>query len=139
MIKNERQYKISKARLNEFNDSILELSKTTGNNSPATKLKRSALVSLADDLKRDIQEYDDLKSGVMPIEQLDTVEELARNLIRARISLNLSQKQLGKLVDLSEQQIQRYESTDYESISMSKIQKIISAMNLEINKRLIKS
>ncbi len=139
MIKNERQYKITKAQLDKFHKSIIELNekeKQEGS-SPLLKLQKSSLESLSDDLEREISEYDDLKSGMISISELHSLDELPQNLIKARLSLRLSQKKLGALVELSEQQIQRYESTEYESASISRIKQIATALELEVSKQLV--
>jgi transcriptional regulator with XRE-family HTH domain len=50
--------------------------------------------------------------------------------------LGLTQKQLAELVGLKEQQIQRYEETEYASASFSRMQEIISALGLEVKEKI---
>ncbi len=57
-------------------------------------------------------------------------------LIRARIALGLTQKQLAERVGLKEQQIQRYEDTDYASASFSRLKEIIEALGLDIEEKI---
>ena len=134
MIKNERQYKITKSHLDKFKETLLNLEKK--DTTPLTELEKSAIQSQMTDLKQEIDEYDDLKSGMVPVFGLNSIDQLPKTLIKARISLGLSQKKLGELIGLAEQQIQRYESTDYETANIARIKEIASALNLEIAKNM---
>ena len=64
------------------------------------------------------------------------IDDLPVGLIRARIALRLTQKQLAERVGLKEQQIQRYEETDYVSASFSRLQEIIKALGLDIEEKI---
>lgn len=134
MIKNERQYKITKSHFDNFKQTILDLEKKES--TPLLQLEKNALQSQMTDLKREIDEYHDLQSGMIPVFELNSIDELPKTLIKARISLGLSQKKLGDLIGLQEQQIQRYESTDYETASIARIKKIAKVLNLEIEKNI---
>jgi transcriptional regulator with XRE-family HTH domain len=57
-------------------------------------------------------------------------------MIRARIALGLTQKQLAERVGLKEQQIQRYEENDYASASFSRLKEIIKALGLDIEQKI---
>ena len=132
MIKNEMQYKVTKSQLEKFSKALEEM----GNKepSPMLRLEMDAIESQLVDLRREIEEYDDLKAKMTPITGLDSIDELPKVLIKARISLGLTQKELGDLVGLKEQQIQRYESNDYESASLSRVKEIADALNLAMKK-----
>ena len=134
MIKNERQYKITKSHFEKFKETFLDLE--SKDVTPLIELEKNAIQSQMTDLKREIDEYDDLKSGMIPVFELNSIDQLPKILIKARISLGLSQKKLGELIGLQEQQIQRYESTDYETASIDKIKEIASALNLEIERNI---
>lgn len=132
MIKNERQYKISKTKVEQFNSSLSSLQqKIVQSDDPFLKLEYDALQGQMLDLKRELQEYDDLKSGNIPILEFFSIEDLPTTLIKSRIALGLSQKDLAIKVNLQEQQIQRYEQTDYESASLSRLMEIFHALDLE--------
>ena len=138
MIKNERQYKITRSQVEKFKESLQTLKKSNktlpGVDPRFQKLEKDALESQLLDLEREIQEYEDLKTGKIPIMELLTIRDLPTTLIKARIALGLSQKDLADRIGLPEQQIQRYESTDYESASMTRMKQIIDALHLEIAK-----
>jgi len=62
----------------------------------------------------------------------NSLAELPTVLIRARIAQNLSQRELGELIGLKEQQIQRYESEQYASASLARLKEIADALKLNI-------
>jgi transcriptional regulator with XRE-family HTH domain len=56
------------------------------------------------------------------------VEAIPTSLICARIALGWTQKELAKRLGTTEQQIQKYEATEYESASFRKISEIVSVL-----------
>ncbi len=54
-------------------------------------------------------------------------------MIRARIASGLSQRGLADRLGLKEQQIQRYEASDYASASFARIKRVVSALGMELD------
>ena len=134
MIKNERQYRITKSQSAKFAETLTKLKeKSKGVDPLILKAQEEALKSQLQDIQNDIEEYDELRSGKIPILELRSLEELPYTLIKARISLGMSQKDLAELVGLKEQQIQRYESTDYSTANITRIQELIKALNIKVS------
>lgn len=63
---------------------------------------------------------------------VDSFDELPRSPVKARIALSLSQKDLADRPGMKEQQIQRYESTDYRSASMSRLHDVVQALGISV-------
>ena len=63
---------------------------------------------------------------------VDSFRELPQALVKARIALRLSQKALADHPGMQEQQIQRYESTDYQSASMSRLHDVVQALFVSV-------
>lgn len=137
MITNERQYRITKARLSDFHKAVkaYELDEATKRigSSVLAKAELEALKSEAEILSEQIQEYDDLKSGAVTILRAENLDELPSILIRARIARGLSQRQLADKLNLKEQQIQRYESDQYASASLRRLTEVARALQLKIS------
>ncbi len=136
MITNERQYRITKARLSDFQKAVTaydldEATKRIGS-SVLAKAELKALKSETEVLSEQIQEYDDLKSGAVTILRAENLDELPSILIRARIARGLSQRQLAGKLNLKEQQIQRYESDQYASASLRRLTEVARALHLKI-------
>ena len=136
MIKNERQYRISKAQVARFRGALETLKQTPpGDLHPVLlKAQREVVESQLGDLLAEVGEYEALQAGQQSALQLRSLDEIPGALIRARIAKRLSQKQLAEKIGLKEQQIQRYEATDYAAASFGRIQQVIRALNLRIRK-----
>jgi len=131
MIKNEREYKITKASLKKLEDALTHLQKLRkkgSSDSAKLKLQETATKSVMEDLKGQIGEYEQLKKGRFEATALEIVETVPTNLIRARIALGWTQKDLAARLGTTEQQIQKYEATDYKSASFKKIVEIASVL-----------
>ena len=85
------------------------------------------------DLENELLEYESLKAGKFRLDSLKVVADLPSVLIKARIAQGLSQKELAERIGLKEQQIQRYEATDYASANLARIQEVASAFNVDID------
>ena len=137
MIKNERQYRITRAQVERFERTIKELrsrSQTESNVHPLiAKAQEDAVSSQLEDLKREMREYESLKTSEFPIDELEVVSGLASMLIKARIASGMSQRDLAERIGLKEQQIQRYEATDYASASLSRIREIVSGLSGKVD------
>ena len=97
------------------------------------KAQEDALRSQLADLESELREYESLKAGEFQIDGLKAVADLPTTLIKARIAQGLSQKDLAERLGLKEQQIQRYEATDYASASLTRIKEIVSALGFDIS------
>lgn len=134
MIKNGRQYRITKAQIAKFRQALESLAREprNGMNPALLKAQREALQSQLGDLLAEAREYEALQRSNPRALKLDSLDEIPQALIRARIAKGLTQKQLAERVGLKEQQIQRYEATDYAAASFARIQVVIRALNLRI-------
>jgi ribosome-binding protein aMBF1 (putative translation factor) len=131
MIKNEREYKITKASLAKFESALKQLERLRlkgGKDAQKLKLQEAAAKSMRNELQEQLDEYEQLKCGKFKISALDVVEAIPTNLIRARIALGWTQRDLAQRLGTTEQQIQKYEATDYESASFRKIAEIASIL-----------
>ncbi len=130
MIKNERQYKITKAQADRFSQTLerLELDPGEGVHPLIAKARINAVRSQLADLEKELAEYEALKKGEFRMEGLNVVAGLPDVLIKARISQGLTQKDLAERMGLKEQQIQKYESSDYASASFARIREVADAL-----------
>lgn len=137
MIKNERQYRITKNQAERFSQTLASLrqrsGETEGVHPVIAKARENAVRSQLADLEEQLREYESLKAGNFEIKDLNVVADLPATLIKARISQGLSQKDLAERLSLKEQQIQRYEATDYASASLRRIKQVVSALGVEAN------
>ena len=137
MIKNERQYRITRAQAKRFSQALRNLQVDTDDryelHPRLRQMQAEALRSQLGDLEADIREYEALKEGSFAFEKLESISELPKLLICARIASGLTQRDLAGLLGLKEQQIQRYEASDYASASFTRIKEVVSALGIEVD------
>ncbi len=144
MIKNEKQYRITKAQARRFEEALAELA---GQERPLHikprlwQAQRDAAESQLQELHKQIDAYERLHMGKSKELVLEAVEDLPRTLIRARIASGMTQEGLAHRLGVKTQQIQRYEATDYERASFARILKVVQALGLRMPKpaRLIRT
>jgi transcriptional regulator with XRE-family HTH domain/dephospho-CoA kinase/Zn-dependent peptidase ImmA (M78 family) len=142
MIKNERQYRITRSQAQKFQAAIRELEETkpAKNVSPVLhKAQIDALRSQLVDLEEEIADYEALREGKRPVHELQTIEQIPAALIQSRIAGGLSQEQLAERLGLKPQQIQRYEATEYRAASLARVVEVARALRLPIREGLLPS
>jgi ribosome-binding protein aMBF1 (putative translation factor) len=137
MIKNERQYKITREQAVRFSNALKNLRQCpnadSGLHPLIAKAQEDAISSQLADLENELREYESLKAGEFRWDSLRVVADLPSILIKARIAQGLSQKDLAERIGLKEQQIQRYEATDYATANLARIKEVVNAFGVEIN------
>ena len=133
MISNERQYRITKAHAAKFASALQEATARNGVDPLLQKLEDEALRSQLCDLEQELREYEVLRSGDERVLTLDSFAELPAALIKAHIASGLTQKDLADRLGLKEQQIQRYEATDYTAASVRRLKQVIEALGIRVH------
>ena len=130
MIQNEHQYKVTQTKLRELDQASINLDINSSNLSKRLlQAEKKGIQALIDRLQLEVVEYDDLKQQRTPI-QISSIEELAIGLIKARISMGMTQKELATKIGVQEQQIQRYEDNKYASASLARLTEIAHALEI---------
>lgn len=141
MITNERQYKITRTEAEKFRQAIMEIKASSaareGVHPRLVQAEREALESQLDDLEREIAQYELLKTAAAPMISLDSFDDLAEGLIKARIAAGISQKELADRLGLKEQQVQRYEAERYASASYQRLRDIAAAIGVRIKNEIL--
>ena len=135
MIKNEKQYRITKAQVRRFQDAIAELAGQTRPSNIKPRLweaQREAARSQMQELREQIEAYERLTRCKEVV--LEAVEDLPKALIRARIAAGMTQEGLARRLGVKTQQVQRYEATEYESASFARILKVVQALGLSMTR-----
>ena len=133
-ILNDRQFRITKSWHRkfdagpEFTDAQLEKL-----SSKMVQAIRNAHRSQAKDLESEMAEYERLKNAAPEDITLQTLVDLPRMLIKLRIMRGFTQKRLAKQLDISEQQIQRYEKNEYQGVRFRRIVEITQALEIDLS------
>jgi len=141
MITNERQYKITMTEIRNFEHAINEMSVPMDDESESDALGREiqldAMRSQLADLRAETTEYDDLRSGRTRLVKIESFDQLPRAIIAARIAAGLTQADLAERLGAHEQQVQRYEATNYASASMRRVSEVIEALGMTVREEIL--
>lgn len=135
MIKNERQYRITKAQAAKFEHAIERLAARGPSKKIHPLLQKAeadGLRSQLADLRAEIKEYERLRGKKRSTLELSSLDDIPRALIQARIAAGLSQKDLAARLHLKEQQVQRYEATEYASASLARVAAVARALGIKV-------
>lgn len=134
MIKNERQYRITKAQLERLHAQLgaVDSLPRADLHPLILKAQRDALVSQTDELRAEIAEYEALQRGRSKVLEVSSFEQLPDALVGARIAAGLTQRDLARKLGLKEQQVQRYEATAYETASFQRLKEVVAALGVRV-------
>ncbi len=82
--------------------------------------QRAAFQGQIDTLKAELEEFEQLKTQELRINTAP-LEQIADDLIRARVASGYTQAQLAAKLRMKPQQIQRYEASKYASASLARV------------------
>jgi HTH-type transcriptional regulator/antitoxin HigA len=131
MITNQRQYLNTQAQAERFRQA-LAAPDAEGLHPKAAKAMRDGLRSQLEDLETELAEYDALRQGRVATLEAESIVAIGEALIKARIVRNLTQKELAERLSLAEQQIQRYEATQYRGVAAERLQQVADALELRV-------
>jgi len=135
VIKNERQHRITKAQAEKFRAAIKELAATPRPRNVHQNLweaQKAGLRSQLQDLEAELREYQALKTSGPRTLELDSLDGLPKVLIQARIAAGLTQGDLAARLGVKPQQIQRYEASDYQTVSFARLREVARLLGLRI-------
>lgn len=135
MIKNQRQYGVTKSQALKLAEALTRETRPSAAAKVHPLLRKAqtdALRSQLADLQTEIKQYEALRSGKRIKLAVDSIDDLPRALIQGRIASGLTQKELAERLGLKEQQIQRYEATNYASASLARVTEVAKSLGLKV-------
>jgi ribosome-binding protein aMBF1 (putative translation factor) len=137
MIKNEKQYRITRAQVRRFEEALVELTQQQRPANISARLwdaQRQAAQTQLEELREQVEEFERLQVGGTKTVTLESVEDLPKALIRARIAAGMTQEGLARRLGIKPQQVQRYEATEYGSASFARVLTVVQTLGLKIPK-----
>ena len=132
MIQNQHQYQVTQNKLLDLERGLVELEKIKDTLHPRQFLgRKNSLIRNIDALRREIAEYESLKQQQTSI-KITSIQDLPLALIKARIALGMTQKELAELLGVKEQQVQRDEANQYKSAGFCRIAEVADALKIQI-------
>ena len=134
MIKNVKQANIARQNLKSMiSEKSTYITNQDSSNIIKNQLALDSFDSLICELEQEIQNYENLIANGYHCFKDKTLDDLGEILISSRLAQKITQKELGNLVGIDEQQIQRYETNDYESAALPRLQDIADALNIRLS------
>ena len=132
MITNERQLQFARRDVERFKKALDGDMAEAGVDPAILKAQRDAAQAQVRELQAEIDDYLKLRSGEIRTFRINSLADLPGALISCRIASGMTQKELADQLSLKEQQIQRYETQNYEGASFARIADVADAVGIEI-------
>ena len=134
MITNDVQHRNTKSWLARFESDAVDMEQQypAAERTRLQQLQIDAARSQADDLRRELVEYERLRSGEERTFAASTLRGIAELLIKARVARGWSQRRLADELGIAEQQVQRYEATGYSAASLARLTDIADALGITV-------
>jgi DNA-binding Xre family transcriptional regulator len=131
-IKNDRQYRVAKTSLVASEAGLADVQATAaGLPGPIGVAYLAAYTGNMDELRADIAEYEAVRDGRTAIEIKD-LSDLPLAMIKKRIRLGLTQRDLAERIGAHEQQVQRWEENEYHGVQFDTIERVASALEISL-------
>ena len=133
MIRNEKQYRITKAEARKFKEALGSFDeRPEAHPGVMPRVIRAMKESLASELavlQSQLKEYERLRRRGQIKLKLEELNALPTELIRARIAAGLTQTELARRLGLKPQQIQKYEQHNFAMTSFSRLLEIAQVID----------
>jgi ribosome-binding protein aMBF1 (putative translation factor) len=122
VIRNDRQLSIAR----EKQEALLSAASTAEANDAAVYL------DLANEVQQEIDEYTAIRDGHVNLFAIESVDDLASAVIKARVARRWTQKQLADSLGVSEQMVQKDESRGYEKAGVARLAEVAEVLGYQL-------
>ena len=131
-IRNERQYQIAQ-KASAASEAGVEKVRSTARSLPPEigAAQVDLYLSEIQALKSEIAEYEGIRDGRVPI-TIHGISDLPEALIRMRIQRRWTQAELARRLGVPEQQVQRWEESDYRGAKLETVDRVADALGMTV-------
>jgi DNA-binding XRE family transcriptional regulator len=122
VIRNQRQLSVSRRKRDELLAAAFE----------AGESDRSLFEELADEVQHEIDEYVGVRDGTIRSFSIESMDELADGLVKARIARKWTQEELAVAIGTSKQMVQRDEAGGYEKAGLARLAEIADVLEYDL-------
>jgi HTH-type transcriptional regulator / antitoxin HigA len=137
MISNDRQYQQTRKKAAELEQLLTAVENGAAGDDGFRDIQADGLRSQLDDLRVELAEFDELRSGATTTFESSTLAGLADALIKARIARGWTQADLAGALGVAEQQVQRYEASRYNGASLARLGDVATALNVSVTETVV--
>lgn len=135
-IQDETEHRHSKKQLQRLKRRLEALSSLPGSERGLLdEGEMEGLRSMIGDIEREIAEYENLKSGRSSSLEAESLDALGELIVKARLARGLTQAELGGLLGMTQQQVQRYERDGWQKASLWRLAEAVDALELDLSVR----
>jgi len=128
MIKSDAQRERTAAQIKGFRQALAKVElEMTGKRATAVRGSYEGMIRQLED---DLREYDELKSGELTLPDVERLDQIAPFVAKMRIARGVTQTELARRLRVSKQVISRYEETEYQTVSIARLQEILDAIGI---------
>jgi len=129
MIKSDAQRDRTVAQIEGFRQALAKAEvEEPGKRSAAI---RGSYEGMIQQLEDELREYDQMKSGELTLPHFERLDQIAPSIVKIRIAKGVSQTELARRLGISKQVISRYEESDYQTVSIARLQEILDAIGIK--------
>ena len=128
MIKSDAQRERTVAQIEGFRRALAKVTEERAAKRGA--VLRASYEGMIRQLEDELREYDELKAGELKLPRIEKLDEIAPFITRIRIAKGVSQAELARRLGVSKQVISRYEESDYQTVSIARLQEILDAIGI---------
>ena len=129
MIKSDAHRKRTVAQIEGFRRALAgEVPERPGGSSTAIQSNYEGMIRQLED---ELREYDELKAGKLKLPRMEKLDEMAASIAKIRMAKGITQLEVARRSGISEQTISRYEQSDYQTVGIARLQKILDAIGIK--------
>ena len=129
MIKSDAQRERTATQIEGFRQALaIAEREMTGRRAAAVRGSYEGMIRQLED---EVREYDALKSGGLTLPNVERLDQIAPFVAKIRIARGVSQTELARRLAVSKQVISRYEESEYQTVSIGRLQEILDAIGIK--------
>jgi ribosome-binding protein aMBF1 (putative translation factor) len=94
--------------------------------------RRSSYLELAEEIGRDLEEYEAIRAGRLNRFEVEGVDSLGETLVKARLARGWTHRQLAEALRVSEQMVQRDEARLYEHAGLTRMAEVADVLGYDL-------
>jgi hypothetical protein len=94
--------------------------------------RRSSYLELAEEIGRDLEEYEAIRAGRLNRFEVEGVDSLGKTLVKARLARGWTHRQLAEALQVSEQMVQRDEARLYEHAGLTRMAEVADVLGYDL-------
>jgi hypothetical protein len=94
--------------------------------------RRSSYLELAEEIGRDLEEYEAIRAGRLNRFEVEGVDSLGKTLVKARLARGWTHRQLATALQVSEQMVQRDEARLYEHAGLTRMAEVADVLGYDL-------